>query len=93
MFLFGGGPSTLTLDFRLPDASSLAAENVRRLSVSLYAELLSRLVSFINRSIRPTTAQPATIILVDSPGFQNPSTVGRAKGAGSLGRTRETKGQ
>ena len=60
----------------LPDCTSLAVDNVRRLAVNLYSELLSRLVTNINRSLKPRSRQPCNIFLFDSPGFQNPSTSG-----------------
>ena len=60
----------------LTPESSLLLDNVNRLAVNLYTELLSRLVSLINRSIQPYGKHAASIILFDSPGFQNPNTVG-----------------
>merc|ERR1719228_727732 len=39
-----------------PDGSPLVLDNVCRLAVNLYSDLLTRLVSLINRSIRPPTA-------------------------------------
>lgn len=60
----------------LPDCSTLAVDNVRRLAVNLYSDLLSRLVTYINRSLKPSSRQPCNIFLFDSPGFQNPSTSG-----------------
>ena len=59
------------------DGSPLVLDNVNRLAVNLYSELLTRLVSFINRSIRPQGKHSSSIILFDSPGFQNPTCVGR----------------
>ena len=53
------------------------ADNARRLAVNLYTELLSRLVKLINRSIRPPVKQPCNMFMFDSPGFQNPSTIGK----------------
>ena len=52
-------------------------ENVKRLVQNLYSDLLARLVLLINRSIQPRAqvqAKPSfSILLLDSPGFQNPN--------------------
>jgi len=64
------------------DGSPLVLDNVNRLAVNLYSELLTRLVSFINRSIRPRGKHSSSIILFDSPGFQNPTCVGDKPSAG-----------
>ena len=68
----------------------LLQDNIQRLAVTLYTELLSRLVSLINRysavqcstiqyitrSIQPYHKHAAAVILFDSPGFQNPNSIG-----------------
>ena len=73
----------------------LVQDNIQRLAVTLYTELLSRLVSLINRysavqystvqynamqyitrSIQPYHKHAAAVILFDSPGFQNPNSIG-----------------
>ena len=59
--------------------SPLVQDNINRLAVNLYSELLNRLVSYINRSIQPRTKQFASMILFDCPGFQNPCLVGTYK--------------
>jgi len=64
------------------DGSPLVLDNVNRLAVNLYSELLTRLVSFINRSIRQEVKHSSSIILFDSPGFQNPSCIGDKPDAG-----------
>jgi myosin-18 len=64
------------------DGSPLVLDNVNRLAVNLYAELLTRLVSLINRSIRAEAKHSSSIILFDSPGLQNPSCVGERPSAG-----------
>ena len=50
----------------------LMLDNVRRLAVNLYSDLLSRLLKIINRSIKPEMAAPHSLILLDSPGLQGP---------------------
>jgi len=63
----------------------LVLDNICRLAVNLYSDLLSRLVSLINRSIGPdpSNGDPhSSVILFDSPGFQNPSNVGERQNAG-----------
>eukprot|EP00092_Neocalanus_flemingeri_P063998 GFUD01077554.1.p1 GENE.GFUD01077554.1~~GFUD01077554.1.p1 ORF type:complete len:1054 (-),score=370.42 GFUD01077554.1:113-3274(-) len=64
------------------DGSPLVLDNVNRLAVNLYSELLTRLVTLINRSIHPEVKQSSSIILFDSPGFQNPSCSGEKPNAG-----------
>jgi len=64
------------------DGSPLVLDNVNRLAVNLYSELLTRLVSFINRSIQAEVRHLSSVILFDSPGFQNPSCVGDKPSAG-----------
>jgi len=66
----------------LSPEGSLMLDNVNRLAVNLYTELLSRLISLINRSIQPYDKHTASIILFDSPGFQNPNSVGDRCSAG-----------
>ena len=50
----------------------LMLDNVRRLAVNLYSDLLSRLLKIINRSIKPDVPAPHSLILLDSPGLQGP---------------------
>ena len=64
----GGGPHVL--------------ENIKRLIQNLYSDLLSRMVVLINRSIQPTTKHSVSILLFDSPGFQNPNLTGGNPSAG-----------
>jgi len=64
------------------DGSPLVLDNVNRLAVNLYSELLTRLVSFINRSIQTEVKHLSSVILFDAPGFQNPSCVGDKPSAG-----------
>jgi len=65
-----------------PSNCHLILDNVNRLAVNLYTELLSRLVSIVNRSIKPFDKHSSSIILFDSPGFQNPNCVGDKPSAG-----------
>ena len=70
-------PTSAHGDFNSQQPNTAMAENARRLAVNLYAELLSRLVKLINRSISPAHKQHCNIFLFDSPGFQNPSAIGK----------------
>lgn len=74
--------SSLHSDSSSQQPNPTMADNARRLAVNLYTELLSRLVKLINRSIRPPVKQPCNMFMFDSPGFQNPSTIGSKPAAG-----------
>ena len=57
-------------------------ENIKRLVQNLYSDLLARLVILINRSIQPPAKQLVSILLLDTPGFQNPNMTGGKHSAG-----------
>ena len=60
----------------------LMLDNVRRLAVNLYSDLLSRLLKIINRSIKPDVPAPHSLILLDSPGLQGPTKQGDKSASG-----------
>ena len=73
----GGGPAP-------PEGPlfPLMLDNVRRLAVNLYSDLLSRLLKIINRSIKPDVPAPHSLILLDSPGLQGPTKQGDKSASG-----------
>ena len=79
-FLYAEGPVRSSIHLSSSEMSQQTnvamADNARRLAVNLYTELLARLVKLINRSIRSAHKQQCNILIFDSPGFQNPSTIG-----------------
>lgn len=56
-------------------------EGLEGVAVGLYAEVFNAVIALINRSISTSTHTVSSILLVDSPGFQNPASCGRQTGA------------
>ena len=56
------------------------AESLQGLVVGLYSEVFHVLVALINRAIATPAHTAASIVVVDTPGFQNPATCGRPSG-------------
>lgn len=89
--LASGGTSTPNAPrapFRTPsptdrglDREAIGLEAVEGFVVGLYAEVFNCVASLINRSISAPTHTVTSILLVDTPGFQNPATCGRQAGA------------
>ncbi|CAG9854343.1 unnamed protein product [Phyllotreta striolata] len=89
--LASGGMSTPNqprAPFRTPsptdkglDREAVGLEAVEGVIIGLYAEVFNCIVSLINRSISSSNYTVSSILLVDSPGFQNPATCGRQAGA------------
>jgi len=75
-------PNLEHLSWGHQEGSPLVLDNINRLAVNLYSELLTRLVSYINRSLKPKMKHSSSVILFDSPGFQNPNIVGEKPSAG-----------
>ena len=70
-------PNLEHLSWGHQEGSPLVLDNINRLAVNLYSELLTRLVSYINQSLKPKMKHSSSVILFDSPGFQNPNIVGK----------------
>lgn len=64
-----------------PDALKLALENVDGLAIGLYSEAMAATLGLINKSISSSVHAIASILLIDSPGFQSPATCGYQGGA------------
>ncbi|XP_074037222.1 myosin heavy chain-like isoform X2 [Leptinotarsa decemlineata] len=83
-----GTPNTPRAPFRTPsptdkglDREAVGLEAVEGIIIGLYAEVFNCIASLINRSISTPTYTVTSILLVDTPGFQNPATCGRQAGA------------
>ncbi|XP_018790363.1 PREDICTED: unconventional myosin-XVIIIa isoform X1 [Bactrocera latifrons] len=63
------------------DSSEQAWESLEALAVGLYSEALAAVVALINKAICTSAHTIASIMLVDTPGFQNPASCGLQTGA------------
>ncbi|KAK9892317.1 hypothetical protein WA026_019773 [Henosepilachna vigintioctopunctata] len=92
--LFGTGsggmvtPNAPRAPFRTPspidkgfDREAVGMEAIEGMLVGLYSELFNCVVHLLNRSLSSSTHTVASVLLVDTPGFQNPATCGRQAGA------------
>ncbi|KAL3858074.1 hypothetical protein ACJMK2_012688 [Sinanodonta woodiana] len=61
--------------------NTTAMEALEGFAVGLYSDVFNAIVSLINRSLSSNIRSLASITVVDTPGFQNPSTCGRQSGA------------
>ncbi|KAJ8917234.1 hypothetical protein NQ315_002251 [Exocentrus adspersus] len=83
-----GTPNAPRAPFRTPSPTDKALERdavgleaVEGIVIGLYAEAFNCIASLINRSISAPSYTVTSILLVDTPGFQNPATCGRQTGA------------
>ena len=79
----GSNPGTPT---RSPTDSSdntlnAAFDSLEGLAIGLYSEAMAAAVSLINKSVSTSVHTIASILLVDTPGFQNPASCGLQTGA------------
>lgn len=63
------------------DAYEAAWDSLEALAVGLYSEAMQAAVALINKSICTAISSIASIILIDTPGFQNPASCGYQNGA------------
>lgn len=63
------------------DTLKLAWENIDGLAIGLYSEAMAATLGLINKAISSSVHAIASILLIDSPGFQNPATCGDQAGA------------
>lgn len=64
-----------------PNSELTGQENLEGVVVGLYAEVFNAVSALINKSISTHTHTVSSILLVDTPGFQNPASCGRQTGA------------
>lgn len=62
-------------------SETLGWESLEGLVVGLYSEAMAAIVALINKAISTSTHTVASILLVDTPGFQNPASCGIQTGA------------
>ncbi|XP_063927434.1 unconventional myosin-XVIIIa isoform X2 [Zophobas morio] len=81
-------PNTPRAPFRTPspidkglEREAVGLEAVEGMAMGLYAEVFNCIASLINRSISASCHTVSSILLIDTPGFQNPATCGRQAGA------------
>ncbi|KAL9887348.1 myosin heavy chain-like isoform 2-T2 [Glossina fuscipes fuscipes] len=65
----------------LSDIPDLAWECLEALVIGLYSEALAAAIALINKAICTSAHTIASIILIDTPGFQNPASCGSQTGA------------
>ncbi|XP_069699013.1 unconventional myosin-XVIIIa isoform X2 [Periplaneta americana] len=83
-----GTPSTPRAPFRTPsptdrglDRDVTGLEALEGMVVGLYGEVLNAIAALINRSISTPIHTVSSLVVVDSPGFQNPASCGQQGGA------------
>ncbi|KAK4877864.1 hypothetical protein RN001_010370 [Aquatica leii] len=83
-----GTPNAPRAPFRTPspidkifDRDVVGLEALEGMIIGLYAETFNCVASLINRAISASTHTVASILLVDTPGFQNPASCGKQAGA------------
>uniref|UniRef100_A0A8C2VF73 Unconventional myosin-XVIIIa n=1 Tax=Chinchilla lanigera TaxID=34839 RepID=A0A8C2VF73_CHILA len=66
----------------LGDGSKLSAlEYLEGMASGLYSELFTLLISLVNRALKSSQHSLCSMMIVDTPGFQNPELAGSARGA------------
>uniref|UniRef100_A0A671SMY7 Unconventional myosin-XVIIIa-like n=1 Tax=Sinocyclocheilus anshuiensis TaxID=1608454 RepID=A0A671SMY7_9TELE len=63
------------------DTDSSAAECLEFMASGLYAELFTLIISLINRALKSSQHSLCSLLIVDTPGFQNPRQVKNQRGA------------
>ncbi|XP_042298160.1 unconventional myosin-XVIIIa isoform X3 [Sceloporus undulatus] len=77
---FRQGPEEAALaDGSGPKASAL--ECLEALASGLYSELFTLLISLLNRALKSSQRSLCSMMIVDTPGFQNPEMAGQSRGA------------
>lgn len=69
------------LNANVQDAYESAWDSLEALVIGLYSEAMAATVALINNSICTSVHTVASILLVDTPGFQNPASCGIQSGA------------
>lgn len=75
------GTPTKSSSDSVDNTLSSAFDSLEGLVIGLYSEALAAAVSLINKAISTSVHTVASILLVDSPGFQNPASCGLQSGA------------
>ena len=77
----GTMPSTPARSPTEDNTLNAALDSLEGLVIGLYSEAMSAAVSLINKAISTSIHTVASILLVDTPGFQNPASCGQQIGA------------
>ncbi|KAJ8266379.1 hypothetical protein GJAV_G00129760 [Gymnothorax javanicus] len=64
-----------------PGSKFTALECLEAIAASLYSEVFTLLISLINRALKSSQHSLCSLLIVDSPGFQNPRLAKRERGA------------
>jgi myosin XVIII len=75
------GTPTKPLSDSVDNTLNAAFDSLEGFVIGLYSEAVAAAVSLINKAISTSTHTIASILLVDSPGFQNPASCGLQSGA------------
>lgn len=75
------GTPTKTSSDSVDNTLNTAFDSMEGLVIGLYSEAVAAAVSLINKAISTSIHTIASILLVDSPGFQNPASCGMQTGA------------
>ena len=75
------GTPTKTLNDNSDNTLNTAFDSLEGLVIGLYSEAVAAIVSLINKAISTSSHTMASILLFDSPGFQNPASCGLQTGA------------
>jgi myosin XVIII len=75
------GTPTKSLSDSSDNTLNTAFDSLEGLVIGLYSEAMAAAVSLINKAISTSVHTIASILLVDSPGFQNPASCGLQSGA------------
>ncbi|XP_025090259.1 unconventional myosin-XVIIIa-like isoform X3 [Pomacea canaliculata] len=67
--------------YHAADTNTSVTEALEAFLVGLYSDVLNAVVSLINRSLSSNVRTMFSLMLLDAPGFQNPSSCGRQTGA------------
>ncbi|XP_058832508.1 unconventional myosin-XVIIIa isoform X3 [Topomyia yanbarensis] len=64
-----------------PDLASSALDSLEGFVIGLYSEVMAAAVALVNKAIGTSSNTIASILLIDTPGFQNPASCGQQIGA------------
>lgn len=79
--VFSNSPNGNQLNPTSSDTYDDVWDSLEALAIGLYNEAVSAVISLINRAISTNVHTIASILLIDTPGFQNPASCGVQNGA------------
>lgn len=63
------------------DLAAAALDSLEGFVIGLYSEVVAAAIALVNKAISTTSNTIASILLIDTPGFQNPASCGQQTGA------------